>query len=244
MLTAKTIISQINRHHQLAIKQAKDAVENAKAAGQLLLQVKASIPHGQWTDWLKANVEVSDRQAQRYMAVAQGKAVPLRELADKTDTVSDLKGSNRSTGVWKNKKWQPEAGCMYLFREGEAAYWIHPSTALGLWFHVSKLFTGERMSTNGFKRNWTVFSKVTDPDLTSEFYVGTTHPLGYIGVAAVLESYGLQDLEKSLILGIKTDQSFERPFGEPPRENWYWGENGEWDDREAYIESLIKPHEA
>ncbi len=72
------------------MNQAKDAVQSAKAAGELLLEVKAAIPYGEWTNWLKANLTVSDRQAQRYIAVAQGKAVPLRKLAGKTDTVSDL----------------------------------------------------------------------------------------------------------------------------------------------------------
>lgn len=240
MLPIETIITQINSHHQLAIKQAKDAVTNAKAAGLLLLQVKASMPHGKWTDWLKANVEVSDRQAQRYMAAAQGKTVPLRELAGKSDTVSVLKKPNRSTGVWKNEKWQPEAGCMYLFKESEATYWILPSDAFGLWFHVCKHYSGDRMSTSGFRREWTIFSKITDPDLTSEFYVGTTRPLGYIGVEGVLKSYGLQNFAKSLVLGKQIQQGFESPFGQPGSENWYWGENGEWDDREAYIDSLLK----
>ena len=91
MLPIKTIITQINSHHQLAVKQANDAVANAKAAGQLLLQVKASMPHGQWSSWLKENVAVSERQSQRYMAVAQGKSVSVRKLMGKTDTVSDLK---------------------------------------------------------------------------------------------------------------------------------------------------------
>jgi len=91
MLPIETIITQINMHHQNATKQATDAVESAIAAGQLLLKVKATVPHGEWTNWLKEHVTVSDRQAQRYMAAAQGKAVSLRMLAGKTDTVSDLK---------------------------------------------------------------------------------------------------------------------------------------------------------
>jgi hypothetical protein len=90
MLPIETIITQINTHHQKAMKQAKDAVGSAKAAGQLLLQVKDTIPYGEWTNWIKANLTVSDRQAQQYIAVAQGKAVPLRKLASKTDTVSDF----------------------------------------------------------------------------------------------------------------------------------------------------------
>ena len=73
------------------MKQAKEAVESAKAAGALLLQVKASLPHGTWTTWLNANIDVSERQAQRYMATAKGKHVPLLLLANKTDTVSVCK---------------------------------------------------------------------------------------------------------------------------------------------------------
>ena len=96
------------------------------------------------------------------------------------------------------------------------------------------------MSTSGFRREWTIFSKVTDPDLTSEFYVGTTRPLGYIGVEGVLKSYGLKNFEKSLIIGKQTQHGFESPFGEPESENWYWGENGEWDDREAYADLILK----
>jgi len=88
MLPTQSIIDQINAHHQNAIKQAQNAIESAKAAGELLLQVKASLPHGTFTSWIKNNLNVSDRQAQRYMAVAQGKPVPLRKLVDKTDTVS------------------------------------------------------------------------------------------------------------------------------------------------------------
>ena len=88
MLPIQTIIDQINTHHKNATKHAKDAIESAKAAGELLLHVKATLPHGMLTSWIKANLNVSDRQAQRYMAVAQGKPVPLRKLAGKTDTVS------------------------------------------------------------------------------------------------------------------------------------------------------------
>ena len=95
MLPTQTIIDQINTHHKNATKHAKDAVESAKAAGELLLHMKATLPHGTLTSWIKANLNVSDRQAQRYMAVAQGKPVPLRKLAGKTDTVSVLSATRR-----------------------------------------------------------------------------------------------------------------------------------------------------
>jgi hypothetical protein len=96
------------------------------------------------------------------------------------------------------------------------------------------------MSTDGFYRRYTIFSVVNDPDLTSKFYVGTTTPLGWIGVGNVLMSYGLKDIEKSLINGVSAKHRYERPFGEQPTENWYWGNDGEWDDREAYADSILK----
>lgn len=240
MLPIETIISQINTHNEIAITKASEAIENAKAAGKLLLEVKATLPHGTFTKWIHGHLNVSDRQAQRYMAAAQGKTVPLRDLASKTDTVSVLTESNQSSGIWKEGKWRPQAGCMYLFEEGEATYWVMPSTEGGLWFHVCKHYRGDRMPTEGFIREWTIFSKVTDPDFTSQFYVGTTRPLGWIGVENVLKSYGLKDLKQSLSLGKKTKYGFERPFGEPSSDDWYWGNNGEWDDRIAYVDSLLK----
>ena len=240
MLPTQTIIDQINTHHKNATKHAKDAVESAKAAGELLLHMKATLPHGALTSWIKANLNVSDRQAQRYMAVAQGKTVPLRKLAGKTDTVSVLQTTAQSQGKWKNEKWEPEAGCMYLFNEEGASYWVLPCTEGGKWFHVSKLYDGPRMSTDGFYRHYTIFSVVDDPDLTSKFYVGTTTPLGWIGVGDVLKSYGLKDIEKSLIKGKPAKHSYERPFGEQSPENWYWGNNGDWDDREAYADLMLK----
>ncbi len=240
MLLTQSVIDQINTHHQNAIKQAQNAIESAKAAGELLLQVKASLPHGTFTSWIKNNLNVSDRQAQRYMAVAQGKPVPLRKLAYKTDTVSVLQNTAQSKGIWKNEKWEPEAGCMYLFNEDGASYWVLPSTVGRKWFHVSKLYDGPRMSSDGFNRHYTIFSEVDDPDLNAKFYVGTTTPLGWFGVGDVLNSYGLKDIEKSLVKGKPTKHSYERPFGEQSPENWYWGNNGEWDDREAYIDSILK----
>lgn len=240
MLAIETTITKINAHHENAIRHRDAAVESAVEAGKLLLEVKATIPRGTFTKWIHENLKVSDRQAQRYIAAAKGKTVPLVVLADKTDIMSVSKDSNRSSGIWKNGKWRPEAGCMYLFKEDGASYWVQPSTESGLWFHVCKHYSGEKMSTDGFKRQWTIFGKVTDPDLTSQFYVGTTRPLGYIGVEGVLTSYGLKNLKDALQLGTKTDQSFEGPFGEPSSDNWYWGVNGDWDDRKAYVDLLIK----
>lgn len=90
MLPIETITQRINAHHNAATGSAATAVDNAKAAGDLLLELKANLPHGEFIKCITARTKVSIRQAQRYMAVAQGKPVPVRKLADKSDTVSHL----------------------------------------------------------------------------------------------------------------------------------------------------------
>ena len=92
MLPTRSIIDQINTHHTNAMKKASDAVESAIAAGKLLLEAKSKVPHGTLTDWLKTHIDVSERQAQRYMAAAKGKKVNILELAGKNDMMSDLEG--------------------------------------------------------------------------------------------------------------------------------------------------------
>ena len=164
--------------------------------GELLLKVKAGLPHGQWTDWVERNLTVSLRQSQRYIAVAQGKVVPVRQLAGKSDTVSLLPANQkpnliRCQGAWVNGRWRPKPGFFYLFKEGGANYWAHPSTRDDRWFHVCKHYDGPRMPTEGFSRRYTVFSPITDPAFTSEQYVGTTTPLGWIGVGDVLKSHSM-----------------------------------------------------
>lgn len=85
----RTIAAQINREHELANHHADQAIEHARRAGALLLQVKAELPHGAFLPWVAAHVHVSPRQAQRYMGAALGKPLPVRVIA-KCDTVSHL----------------------------------------------------------------------------------------------------------------------------------------------------------
>ena len=47
--------AEINREHNLAVGFAAKAVEHARRAGELLLQVKASLPHGAFLPWVEAN---------------------------------------------------------------------------------------------------------------------------------------------------------------------------------------------
>jgi hypothetical protein len=72
-----------NRIKQTVLKQAVDL-------GALLLQAKAKVPHGRFGKWLEKNCDLSERSAQRYMALKE--QWPLFEtwLKDNSATVADL----------------------------------------------------------------------------------------------------------------------------------------------------------
>ena len=96
-VTTDTRAAQIQAHHDAAHNAADKAIEHAKQAGALLLEVKAALPHGEFAKWVEVHLTVSQRQAQRYMAAAQGKALSMRKVKEalpapaKNDTVSLFK---------------------------------------------------------------------------------------------------------------------------------------------------------
>ena len=71
LITVPTV-EQINLEHQLANSKANEAVQHATNCGLMLLQVKASLNHGEWLPWLNGEIEsgrlkVGTRQVQKYM---------------------------------------------------------------------------------------------------------------------------------------------------------------------------------
>ena len=150
--------TEINRLHQLATKTAAEAVEHAKQAGELLMKVKAQLRYGQFVKWIEENLVVSLRQAQRYMAVAQGKPIPVRELAAKNDMVSQMARNDTVSllsnvfspeeedslvdGTWV-AKWKPQAGHWYTTMTDNGAYWVVPDLKRPDQFHVSRLHSDD-----------------------------------------------------------------------------------------------------
>src|SRR5271170_8120609 len=51
----------------------KESVRHAIAAGELLIEAKGQVPHGQWLPWLRDNCSMSERTAQLYMRVAKSR---------------------------------------------------------------------------------------------------------------------------------------------------------------------------
>ena len=85
-----SVVTKTNDLCRQAMDSAANAVACARQAGQLLLEVKSQLPHCEFIRWLGANITVSPRQAQRYMALAQGRESSVQQLFGKNDTMSHL----------------------------------------------------------------------------------------------------------------------------------------------------------
>jgi hypothetical protein len=62
------------------------SVERAFDAGELLIEAKRQLQHGQWLPWLRDHVEISERTAQRYMRLTGNREI----IEANATTLSDL----------------------------------------------------------------------------------------------------------------------------------------------------------
>jgi len=154
----KNIADEINRLHKLATNSANVAMDHAKAIGVLLIQKKAELSHGDYGNWIKTNLDVSIRQAQRYVAVAEGRLLPVRTLSSKYDTMSHLENDEivgkvtiesdisdaeyeRTVKEYWNPDWIPKKGHWYIGTAEEGSYWVVPDLNNPNSFHVTRFYS-------------------------------------------------------------------------------------------------------
>lgn len=99
-----TIVIEINTIKR-QVTQA--TVAGAIAVGQRLMEAKASVPHGEWSEWLRLNVDFSVRTAQNLMAAAQeygGRDITAMEQIGLTKAVQllALPGDERAAFMEEN----------------------------------------------------------------------------------------------------------------------------------------------
>lgn len=194
-------VNEINRLHQLANSTAQQAIDYAKELGELLLGIKKELPYGKFTSWLEKNVDVSIRQAQRYMAIASGKKASLLEISSKNDIVSHLVDESSTD-------WIPKEMHIFIGTWDKAVYWIVP--AIGGGFHISKLYRSDD-------------SEPTEDDFDApdeswdgvSLYDGTIHPIKANIVQFQLKYFGIPDPFNVKWDSGKVCEAYERPFGEP-----------------------------
>lgn len=67
------LAARIKAEHEATSTALKSSITHGIAAGELLVEAKAKVPHGQWLPWLKDNCEISERTAQLYMRLAKNR---------------------------------------------------------------------------------------------------------------------------------------------------------------------------
>lgn len=80
------IADQANREHGAALKAATTALKHAMECGRLLIEAKAGIGHGSWSDWLGTNFDGSTRTAQAWMRLYRNR----HRLESKAQSSADL----------------------------------------------------------------------------------------------------------------------------------------------------------
>jgi hypothetical protein len=65
------LAARIKAEHEATAAALKDSVAHAMAAGDLLIEAKAQLAHGQWLPWLTEHCAISERTAQLYMRTAK-----------------------------------------------------------------------------------------------------------------------------------------------------------------------------
>ena len=76
------LAARIRAEHEAVSAHFANALEHAVAAGDLLIEAKARLGHGEWLPWLEANCRVPERTCQHYMRLAR--------RIDKSATLADL----------------------------------------------------------------------------------------------------------------------------------------------------------
>lgn len=189
--------AQIQAHHQAAHAAADKAIEHAKEAGRLLIEVKDSLPHGDFTGWVENHLTVSMRQAQRYMAAAQGR--DLVRSKTKSDTVSFLtcsepKSDSKTLAEIFAPEWVPMKGYAYVCADPDSrlgSYWVVESSDHPGYFHVSR-FHGD----------------------DGGLYDGTRRPVTAVAVEATLKGMAMEAPCDASWDAFRHD-GLTRPFGEP-----------------------------
>src|SRR5271165_5330168 len=68
------LAARIRAEHEAVSVALKESVRHAIAAGELLIEAKRKLGHGQWLPWLRDHCTISERTAQLYMRVAKNRA--------------------------------------------------------------------------------------------------------------------------------------------------------------------------
>jgi Protein of unknown function (DUF3102) len=80
------LAARIRAEHEATSDALRSGVAHAMAAGDLLIEAKALVKHGEWLPWLRDHCAISERTAQLYMRCARSR----KEIEANTQSFADL----------------------------------------------------------------------------------------------------------------------------------------------------------
>lgn len=94
--TSSSSVAEIIRLHGQILDAARTSLDNAIRIGELLVQEKARLNHGEWLPWLKGHVPFSDRTARNYMqCYEQRDRLKMESVSDLTSAYRLLASPDR-----------------------------------------------------------------------------------------------------------------------------------------------------
>jgi hypothetical protein len=148
-------VDRINQLIRDADSFADRAITCAAQVGNLLIEVKSKVGHGNFTPWIEQNLNVTARQARRYMSTALGRSEKVL-LEHKTDMMSDLKElpiflplpgfsyallNEKSTAALASVEWSKRFPAFFFVivfdgaEEGQSGYSYSPRPVEGIAVH-------------------------------------------------------------------------------------------------------------
>src|ERR1700730_13731457 len=120
------LAARIRTEHEAAGGALKRSLQHAVAAGDLLIEAKAQLRHGQWLPWLSEHCQIPERTARLYMRLAKNK-IEIGNVADLTvrGAVALLasplaKGRRQPARLKRAKPECPGCGGNGYFRGGDS----------------------------------------------------------------------------------------------------------------------------
>lgn len=120
----KNTISRINDLHNQFTRLLKKSLNLALEIGKELYQIKESLPHGEFTSWIKNNLELTPRTARNYLKLHNNRdrlqgvdsiTDAYKMLKPKTETVSDLETIKQHLESLGIRSLLPEKGGIWLY---------------------------------------------------------------------------------------------------------------------------------
>ena len=66
---------EINTEHDRVETYKRNTIQHAIRCGELLLEMKGRVGHGNWLTWVQEHFQASERTARNYMEIAKSAAV-------------------------------------------------------------------------------------------------------------------------------------------------------------------------